>query len=199
MIVELFKTEYKFTFSFFAILTVMLMTANHSIAMISLVSSLLHECGHLIFMYIFGEPPECVTLGAFGIRIERLGTSSIGYKKEAVIAIGGVAVNFLLAMIFLAVFVIFDYEFALMSMFVNVFIAGLNLMPVGMLDAGRFLRYILNMRIDEDETERILIRISDITVFCFTAFCVLYTVLIGLNLSLIAVAVYLIFTNLKRS
>ncbi|MCM1545115.1 MAG: hypothetical protein NC110_07450, partial [Ruminococcus sp.] len=192
MIVDLLGTEYKFRFSFAAVVTIMLLTANSKIAAISLVSSLFHECGHLVFMFAFGEKPSRVELGAFGIRIERLGASTISYQKEAVIAIGGVCVNFLIALLCLAVYLIFGSETALMTVFINIFIASLNLMPVGMLDAGRFLRYILSMQSDEEKTEKLLNCISNITVICFTAFCVLYTAASGVNISLIAVAVYLI-------
>lgn len=199
MIVYLFKTEYKFNFSFFAVITLMLMTAESNIALISLVSSLLHECGHLVFMYAFGNVPQRVEFGAFGIRIERPETSQIGYKKEAIIAIGGVCVNFILAAIGFVFYQCCGSQFAAICIFVNIFIALLNLMPVGMLDSGRFLRYILLMRVDEDKTECWLTRISNITVICFTVICVCYTVAFGLNISLVAVAVYLIITNLKRS
>ncbi|MCM1365351.1 MAG: hypothetical protein NC122_07330 [Faecalibacterium sp.] len=199
MIVEIMGTEYKFGFSFVAVLTIMLMTADNNIAAVSIVSSLLHECGHLVFMYAFHDAPKSVEFGGFGIRIERLGVSATSYKHEAIIAIGGVCVNFILALTLFVVFYFFGSQTAFITAFVNIFIASLNLMPVGMLDAGRFLRYILLMRIEEQKTERLISRISDITVICFTAFCIVYTVILGFNISLTAVAVYLIFTNLKRS
>ncbi len=198
MIIEIFKTKYKFSFSFFAVVTVMLLTADSGIALLSLVSSLLHECGHLVFMYLFGENPDSVELGAFGIRIERLAVSDLSYGKEAVIAISGVAVNFLLCAVFLLIYCFNGKSLMLAVVFVNLFIAALNLMPVGMLDAGRFLRYILYMRTDDRKTEIILSRISNITVILFCIFTALYTVLAGINISLIAVSIYLILSNLKR-
>lgn len=197
MTIEICKTRYKLTFSFFAVITLMLLTAKQNIVAVCLLSSLLHECGHLVFMFAFSQKPDEVIFGAFGIRIERFGVSALSYKKEAVISLGGVLVNFLLTLIFLGIYCFSKNETALFGIFVNLFIASLNLIPVGVLDAGNFLRYILLVKYDEEKTAKVLSVISDAAVCIFCVFCIFFTLFVSVNVSLIAVCVYLITINLK--
>ncbi|MGN1444180.1 MAG: hypothetical protein ACI4XE_10070, partial [Acutalibacteraceae bacterium] len=100
MTIELCDTRFRLTFSFFAVITAMLLTCDRRIVIVSVLSSLLHECGHLALMFVFREKPECVIFGAFGIRIERQGVSALSYKRQAAVAMGGISVNFVLAAVF---------------------------------------------------------------------------------------------------
>lgn len=198
MTVKLWGSRFRLTFSFFALITIMFLTAEEKIVAVCLFSSLLHECGHLCFMYAFGEKPCEVVFGAFGIRIERRCQSPISYQKEALISLGGVLVNFLLAFLFLLIFLANGSQTAFIAVFVNLFIAGLNLMPVGVLDAGNFLRYILLVKYDEEKTAKVLSVISDAAVCIFCVFCIFFTLFVSVNVSLIAVCVYLIMINLTE-
>lgn len=197
MTIELFGTKIRLTFSFFAVITLMFLSAQERIVAVCLLSSLLHECGHLSLMYIFGEKPSEVVFGAFGIRIERFAVSTLSYKKEAVISLGGVIVNFILVSIFFLYFTFSKSDTALIGAFVNLFVASLNLMPVGVLDAGNFLRYILLVKYDEEKTGKVLSFVSDVTVLVFCVFCIFFTLFVSVNVSLIAVCVYLITINLN--
>lgn len=197
MTVALFGTVFRLTFSFFAVLTAMFLMCDPRIVTVSVVSSLLHECGHLAFMYAYREPPYQVIFGGFGIRIERRGEPALSYIRRAMVSIGGVLVNVLLAAVFFVLYKIFGYPVFSVGFAVNILIGGLNMMPVGILDSGQFLRYILLERFDEEKTEKMLNVISDFSVLLFAFFCVAYTVLVGLNASLICVCLYLMGVNLK--
>lgn len=197
MTVEAFDTRFRLTFSFFAVITAMLLTCDRRIVGISVMSSLLHECGHLVLLFAFGERPDSVIFGAFGIRIERKGVSSLCYKRQAAVAMGGIVVNCALAVVFAVLYCFFVWEVFAVGFAVNILIGGLNMMPVGILDAGQFLRYILLERFDEDETESKLNIVSDFSVLLFACFCVCYTVFISLNASLICVCLYLMAVNIK--
>ena len=197
MTVEAFDTRFRLTFSFFAVITAMLLTCDRRIVGISVMSSLLHECGHLVLLFAFGERPDSVIFGAFGIRIERKGVSSLCYERQAAVAMGGIVVNCALAVVFAVLYYFFVWEVFAVGFAVNILIGGLNMMPVGILDAGQFLRYILLERFDEDETESKLNIVSDFSVLLFACFCVCYTVFISLNASLICVCLYLMAVNIK--
>lgn len=197
MTVEVFDTRFRLTFSFFAVITAMLLTCDRRIVVVSVLSSLLHECGHLVLMFVFGEKPECVIFGAFGIRIERQGVSSLSYKRQAAVAMGGISVNFVLAAVFAVLYCFFASDVLAVGFAVNIFIGGLNMIPVGILDAGQFLRYILLERFDEGETESKLNIVSDFSVLFFACFCVFYIAFLGLNASLICVCLYLMAVNIK--
>lgn len=195
--VKIGKTGITVGFSFFAVLALMLLFAQRKIVAVCLVSSLLHECGHLLFLYLFKSMPQKVIFGAFGIRIDRTETAALSYQKEAVISIGGVLVNFVLAALFLIFYLKIKSEEACCGVFVNIFIAALNLIPVGMLDAGNFLRYILLMSFDEEKTQKILLAVSDASVCVLCLLCVLYTIFVSVNISFITVCIYIISVNLK--
>ena len=190
--------KYRLTFSFFALLCLTFLMTEGSTSAVCILSSFLHEAGHLIPLYIYKCPPQRVVLAAFGIRIDRTDGAVLSYKKEAAVAIGGIAVNILLSAAGFALWSFSHSETAFTFMFVNIFIGVLNSIPVSVLDLGRFLRYILLVRYDEERVNRSLDKISVISVISVTAFTVLYTVLLGVNLSLIAVSLYLIILNIQE-
>lgn len=197
MTVELFGTEFRLTFSFVAVLTAMLLTCDPRIVVICVTSSVMHEMGHLAFMYLYKDNPERVIFGFFGIRIEKRGVSSLSRKRKAAVAIAGVAANVVLAAVFFVLYRFSGCAVFASGLAANILIGGLNMMPVGILDAGQFLRYILLDRFDEEKTEKLLNIVSDFTVLLFAFFCVGYTVLVRLNASLICVCLYLMAVNLK--
>ena len=190
--------RYELSFSFFALLCLTLLLSDKSISAVCLLSSFLHEAAHILPLYVFGCPPKRVVLAFFGMRIEREDSAYISYKKEAVIAIGGIAVNLTLSVLGLLLWSVTESKTAFIFLWVNIFIALLNSIPVSVLDLGRFLRYILLVRYDEERVNRSLDKISVISVISVTAFTVLYTVLLGVNLSLIAVSLYLIILNIQE-
>lgn len=166
--------------------------------MVCLLSSFFHEAGHLLPLYFFHAPAKRVVFGCFGIRIEQQEDITLSYKQEAVIALGGIAVNILLALLGLAFWKIKGNDDALIFITVNIFIALLNSIPVSVLDYGRFLRYILLEHFDEEKVNRISDKVSDVSVGAVILFCVIYTLTVGLNVSLVAVCLYLLILNLQE-
>ena len=66
MTIELPRVTLRFRFSFFAVLTLMLLCGNEAVALCCFLSSALHECGHLLLLLLFRAFPEDVTFGAGG-------------------------------------------------------------------------------------------------------------------------------------
>lgn len=199
MIAENGKTVFKLNFSFAILLAFMLLMSDESVVLSCFISSLLHEMGHLLFLYIFGEAPSEVAFGAFGIRIERRTGKLLSYKKEAIIALGGILVNILIAIFSFFYYYIYNSELALKTALVNLLIAGVNAIPVSVLDMGRALECLLFCFFSNEKIERIMSFISLITVIFSLIFTLVYTIIIGVNLSLIAVTFYLfIVTVIKK-
>lgn len=191
-------TTYRIDLSFSLTVTLMFLFCHSDTVILSLLSSLLHEAGHLIIMYLTGQKILKVTFGAFGIRIDRYITSSVSYKKEAFIALGGVLVNLILALSGFIHYCITDSDFFLRLTAVNVIIAIFNMIPIDTLDMGRVLRYTLLSSIDEDICDRILSVISAVSVNLLAVICFAVNVYIGFNLSLIIVTVYLYVITLFK-
>ena len=193
------KSTLQFTFSFAAVVTLMLLLCDEEIVLVSLFSSLFHECGHLFFMIIFSDIPRLMIFGAFGIRIERAKGSKLSYKKEALIALGGIAGNLLLILCALIFYHLTLSIFSLELLAVNAFIAGFNLIPIRQLDAGRCMEALLRLHRSSADTEKILDIFSIVFCASLSVICVLYNVFFSLNISMIAVTVYLVLiSNIKE-
>ncbi len=196
MTIRLKNTDIRLCFSFFACFALMLLLSDGKTALICFFSSMLHEGGHLFFMLIFSQKVSAITLSAFGVRIDREGEALLPYKKAALIALGGVFVNFFLCAVSGAVYFILKSREAAVVFFVNLFLALLNLIPADKLDMWNALYCLLMEKFDEERTENVLSAASGIAVALFCIFCVLYFVFIGFNISLLAVCLYLIYLRL---
>ena len=192
------NTRYRVDFTFALTVTLMLIFCDENTVIVCLLSSVLHELGHLVFMKAFRQRVTEVIFGAFGVRIDRLTTSELSYKKEAVIAFGGIAVNFLIAFISGMYYFITDRYYAVLLAAVNIFIALFNMIPVDTLDIGRVLRYTLLCLYDENKCDKILFIVSAVSVNLLAVLCIAYTVLFSVNPSLIAVTVYLYVITLFK-
>lgn len=197
MTVEIGRTELRLRFSFAAVVTVMLLFCEEKIVLMSLFSSVIHESGHLFFMFLSSEKINYVELSLFGMRIEKQSTFQ-SYKKEALSAMGGIIFNFIFAFVSVLICLISGKEDFFVFAAVNGFVALINMIPVRVLDAGRCINCFLSQKYDEETAEKVL----DIFSFVFTVFldavCILYCSLIGFNISLVAVTVYLNIITFKK-
>ncbi len=191
-------TEIRLNFSFVFVITLMLIFSQQIIVMQCILSSLLHEAGHLLFMVIFGEKILSVNFGAFGVRIERVSKANLSYKKDALIALGGIIINFLLAFLGVMYYYFMKSENALRFSLINVFVAAFNCVPVNVLDMGRALRSMLMTKYDETKADRLLGIASFVSVNIIMTFCFGYCLLVGVNLSLIFVSLYLYVITLFK-
>ena len=198
MLVEIKGTEIKLTFSFVFVLSLMLIFCDENIVLMCMAASLLHEGGHLFFVKLFGERILSICFGAFGVRIERSGSVSLPYKQEAFVALGGIIVNFLLAFLSIMYYYLMKSYTALMFFLINILIALFNCIPLYVLDMGRALRYFLLISFNEEKSEKILSVISLVFVNVLAVVCCLYSAFFSVNVSLIAVTVYLYVITLFK-
>lgn len=198
MQIKLRKISIEFGFSFVLVTTLMLLFFEEKIVILSVLSSILHEFGHLFVMKLCNEKIEKVVFGAFGVRIEKYAFSGISYIKETAIALGGIAVNLILLFVSFLIYCVSDIETALVFGLINLLIALMNSMPVGSLDMGRAIKSLLLLKTDEEKAQKICEIISFVFFILFLAFTVLYCAFIRVNFSLIAVCIYLLSeTELK--
>lgn len=197
MIVDFPLFQLRIKFSFAAVITLMLLFSDEKIVLMSLFSSLIHESGHLLLMLLYGDRINYIELGVFGMRIEKEGTL-LSYKKEALIAMGGIILNFICVLVSVMAYLVTQKEGLMIFAIVNGFIALINMLPVKILDFGRFLVCLLKDKYGEEKSNGIIQVLSAAFTLIFSSACIIYCVFIRLNLSFIAVALYLNIITFKK-
>ena len=191
MTVELPNLTLRFRFSFFAVLTVMLLRFDAAVTALCILASLFHEGGHLLAMYAVHCPPRCVTFGAGGIVIERDGRFA-GRMAEAFIAMGGVLMNALLAGASCLWTALTVTARGRLFFWVNVLPAAFNALPVRRLDLWTALSALFGR-------ERELNLLSDAATLLLCTATVLYFIKISVNPSLAVGCVYCVLLNAQRT
>ena len=150
-------------------------------------------------MYLAGDSVSRIELTFFGMRIDKRSTTKLSYRKDILVALGGIIFNFLFATVCLSAYHIIGSADLLMLAIINIIIAAVNSFPTSSLDAGKALKYFMLLHLSKERAELLSERISDAFCVVFTVSTVLYYCFYGVNISLIAVNLYLItITILKK-
>ena len=197
MTVEIRGIQFRLRFTFVLLITLMLLLCEERVVLMSFFASCIHETGHLVLMVITGDKINYVEFGLFGMRIERQG-ALICYRKEALCAMGGIAVNFLAAAGSALLYVTTAYTGFILFAFVNIFVAAVNMIPVRILDFGRFIHLILCEKKGVMRADEIIGTVSFIFALILNGICVIYCIVIGPNISFIAVTVYLDIITFRK-
>ena len=135
------RVKIKISFSFFAVLTLLLAAEGGGAALVSLSCAMLHEMGHILALLCFKSAPDEIYFGIFGVRI-RQNKYALPCLKQAVTVLCGPLVNAVL------------FAFSLMAGFncrgelfftfsaVNLVMGTFNMLPVLPLDGGLLLMII---------------------------------------------------------
>ncbi|MGN0519584.1 MAG: peptidase M50 [Candidatus Fimenecus sp.] len=185
----------KVSFWFAVLLCFLLTCTDNTVLCFAVLFSLLHECGHLLCDFLFREKPQKIEFGLFGLTIVRADDICFSYQQEICEALAGPAVNFLLFLLFLLLYVFYRSETVFTCCFVNLYIFLFNAMPVFSLDGGRAFWAFLCKRIDNPETQ---LKIQKVVSF----FCILGIMGFGFfvllrsryNFTLLLLAGYLMIT-----
>lgn len=173
----------RFSILFPALLAALLFCQPSGTAVVCVVASATHECGHLLAMTLLGCPPSCCTLGAFGMRIEMGEMRAVGYGRNVLISLAGPVVNIVCA----AAFWLLGGE---LTAAVHLIQGAFNLLPAAALDGGQILRCLCSRRMTEEAAERVVF-VTSIAVLVPVATAAGYLALSGGNPSLLIVVGYL--------
>lgn len=198
MTVDIKGTQIRLNFSFVFVLTLMFIFCRQDIVLMCALSSLLHELGHILFMLAFKQRILSVDFGAFGVRIEKVNNVTLSYKKESLVALGGIIINLVLAFLSIMYYYFIGNQLSLMFALINMLIACFNCVPIEVLDMGRALKSWLMIKLECERAEKTLNIISFIFVNVLAVACCIYTAFFKVNVSLIAVTVYLYIITLFK-
>lgn len=172
---HLFKLKVKNTdivicFSFVAVFTLCVLLYSEKVIVISVASSLLHECGHIAAMRANGVTIKEIRFYGGGMKITR-DLSCIPFSQELFVTFAGVLVNFCLCLL--------SYCFFKTIFSVNLAILIFNLLPIGCLDGARTLELI------SDKYPRIKpLLVTVKTIFCALLLCLCFYSFMRLKISI---------------
>ena len=195
MIFRFGNISIKLSFSFFALIVTMTLLCDEKIILCSVLSSLIHECGHLVFMFILDEKPSKIEFTLFGMRISKCDSCFTSYKNEILIALGGIIFNCIFGLVLFGLFRLSGKTELLIVSVVNFIIAAINSFPVSSLDLGRAIKYFMKYK-ETDESYFTVISYFFTVLFVLSS--AIYTVFYPVNISLIAIDVYLIFITVIK-
>ena len=181
---------------FIAFLSMILLVDKTGIMLFGLLSALIHELGHLIFIFFSKKKISKVSFQLGGVLIDSKGI--IDYKYEFLISFGGCLSNFLFFVLFLSLYFNNRNELYLVFSATNFGLFAFNLMPIYGLDGMELTRIILLKRFETTKalfyckiiSFLYLIILSIITLFLFIykqnvtlLICLLYLIIIMLLFS----------------
>lgn len=185
------KTKVYITF-FFAFGMVLLSALRGGIFALSVLSAVLvHECMHLLCLYLCNAPPASCTVGMFGMRLSDESVRLLPYKKELLCTLSAPLVNFAFSLV---LFPFLNGGAAVQTLFSVHFSLGFfNLLPFRSLDGGRSFFCLLCLLADVQKADRIMAAIEWGSFVFFLLFAGIYFFCVRREPSLIVFLVYLAF------
>lgn len=191
MIFNICGIKIEITFLFIALISFMVSLNAPSNVLITVLSSLLHEIGHLIMMIVVDNKPQRVRFEITGINIIRNEDTNISVKNEIFISLGGPIANAVI-LTFCCVVMCFHNSNLIMTLAcINLILMLFNLLPIKKLDGGTAFYYLLSQKLEIFVCNKIL----KITSLVFIALIYIWGIYIFIvsryNISLIIIAIFL--------
>lgn len=189
-------TRISVSFLFFAMLTMLFAIDERGVALITMISSAIHECGHISSLILLGGCPDEINFGIFGIRIQQ-NKCMLSDVCQIIVVLFGPLVNLALFAVLLAVYGAFGTQILLTAAAVNLVVGIFNLIPIFPLDGGRLLFMVLSLILSDRAVCIIMRLICVVLLFALLIFGVFLLVKTEGNVSLLATGAYLAVLCIK--
>ena len=173
-----------------ASIIVMLSLDRSGLTALCLLASIAHETGHFLTMLLFQDAPSCITLGCFGMRVERRPTQRLSYPALCAVSLSGPLVNALCCALL--------WHTAQNAALIHGVLAVFHLLPVMSLDGGEAIYAVLCCRLSEECADRVLLICSVVVLYPLTALGFWLLLASGYNFTLLAVSIYLLLRMFLR-
>lgn len=165
--------------------------SGNSLLIFCLISTIIHELGHLIFICKYMGKPDSIVINPGEVRINS-DLSEVTFLQDIYITSAGVIFNLLTTVISLIVFYIFNvkifFDFALCNLCLGV----INLLPVRSFDGGQLLSSLLLCKLSERTTDVIINTLTIITFIPLATAGIYILFVTKYNYSLLIIAIYTI-------
>jgi stage IV sporulation protein FB len=162
-------------------------------------TAVIHEIGHFIASEKHGYALKRITLMPYGAIIE--GNSlDIKLKDEISIALAGPLLNFMVAIIFIAIWWIFPvtYAYTDLAVFANLSIAIINLLPCYPLDGGRVILALLSLKLKRSLALKI-VKILGVVISLIGVGLFICSIYIKVNFSLLFFSTFIFVGAVSKS
>ncbi|MBC8546650.1 site-2 protease family protein [Clostridiaceae bacterium NSJ-31] len=187
---KLFGATVTVSYPFLAVLTVFFTLDRTGLGGQMFCAALLHELGHLVVMYRFGQAPRSIDFVSFGIRIQKRPSTAVSYGKEIAIYLAGPLVNLMTAGVLLC---LAGGRFTQLSL-IHLLMGLYNLLPIGALDGGMIVRNLASCFSDPRRAEKICRTVSLLFLIPLAAAGILLGLRGQANITLAVTLIYLAFT-----
>lgn len=162
---------------FIALISLLYLFDNDGILIFALIAAAIHEIGHIIAMKLCKVKIERITLGWYGARIEMSTEKLISYKKEIIIALAGPVFGGITAVLTSRV----GNDACTLIAGFSAILTAFNLLPAGILDGGRAIKYAALMLFNEKIQRITSITGNLISTLLLTALCIYTSIKIGVS------------------
>ena len=191
MIFNIYGVNVEITFWFVALITFIISLNAPSNVFVTVISSLLHEMGHLLIMTSVGNKPQAVRFEITGMNIIRQPDYKISIKNEILISLGGPFINLICFSISVIILCIYQNDNVLTFGCINLILMIFNLLPIKKLDGGMALYYALSQKYDNITCSKVL-KITSIFFITLIYIWGIYAFVSSkYNISLIIIAIFL--------
>ena len=176
---------FRLSLLFPAAVIVLMSLDSSNFTLLCLLASCLHEAGHTLAMLIVHDRPRRVTMGIFGIRVERDQGFYLNYWAVAIVSLAGPFVNVLC-------FTLLAWLDQPLSAIIHAGLALFNLLPVCSLDGGEALHALLCLKMHEEKASRVMRAVSSVVIFPLGALGFWLMLSDAHNFTLLVMSAYLI-------
>ena len=199
MIFNIFGVKVEITFWFVAFITFIISLNVPSNVFVTVISSLLHETGHLFVMTSLGNKPQAVRFEITGMNIIRQPDLKISTKNEILIALGGPLINLICFLLSVVIRCVYKNESILTFGCINLILMTFNLLPIKKLDGGMALYYTLSQKYDNIICSKVLKIISVLFITLIYIWGIYAFISSKYNFSLIIIAIFLTLSMLGNN
>lgn len=165
--------------------------------LICVISSLLHETGHILTAKLKGVNIKSVKVGLGDVAINA-DFSELSPCGEMLVSLSGVAVNFMLFIIGFVLWKLLNLSFLFRLSTINALIGAFNLLPINGLDGGEFIFLLLQKRFSLSISEKVMLVLSFLFSVPLFAVGIAFAINSKYNYSLLFAALYLLYTLVSK-
>ena len=188
------NTRIIISFTFFALIIILISLNKTEFLYSTIIFAILHEIGHLLALKHFKISIEEFKVSLFGGNIKILNNNKIQYYQNAIISFCGPLVNLFFFVLFYLLNIFLKNEFINEIFVINLVLAAFNLLPFYNFDGGKILTSILMNFLQEKTVNYIITITSFIILIPFTYLAVYIFMLDSKNFYLLVSAVLMLLT-----